>query len=81
MKERKRTKLGEYFSNRAVNQSQIARRTGLSKQRLSELAINDSTRLKADELFLIAMAIEANPCELVEHLCGHLRHKVDPHLP
>ena len=81
MNEKRRTKLGEYLKSRAVNQSQIARRTGLSKQRISELSINRKTRLKADELFLISLAIEGSPCELVEFICGHLREKVDRNLP
>ena len=80
MNEKKRTRLGEYLKSKAVNQSQIARRAGLSKQRVSELAINEKTRLKADELFLIALAIGGSPCELVEIICGHLRERVDPNL-
>ncbi|NER84504.1 MAG: helix-turn-helix transcriptional regulator [Leptolyngbya sp. SIO1D8] len=78
MNEKKRTRLGEYLQSKAVNQSQIARRTGLSKQRVSKLSIDEKTRLKADELFLIALAIGGSPCELVEYICGHLREKVDP---
>ncbi|MEO9805262.1 MAG: helix-turn-helix transcriptional regulator [Reichenbachiella sp.] len=66
------TKLGVYLDRKAVNKSHISRRTGISKQRLSELSINEATKLRADELYLIAQAIEANPCELLEHVCGHL---------
>ncbi|MCG8323456.1 MAG: helix-turn-helix domain-containing protein [Cytophagales bacterium] len=80
MSEKHLTKLGEYFASKAVNRSQIARRTGLSKQRLSELAINKKTKLQVEELYLIAMALEACPCELVEFLCGHLKDKVDTSL-
>lgn len=67
------TQLGEYLARKAVNKSHISRRTGISKQRLSELSINKTTKLRADELYLIALAIEANPCELLEFVCGHLK--------
>lgn len=67
------TKLGEYLNKKAVNKAQIARRTGLSKQRLSELSANTSSKLRADELYLIALSIEVNPCELLDFICGHLK--------
>ncbi|MCG8322168.1 MAG: helix-turn-helix transcriptional regulator [Cytophagales bacterium] len=76
MAEQKLTKLGEYLNKRAVNKSQISRRTGISKQRLSELSINTATKLRADELYQIAVAIEADPCALLEYVCGHLRQTV-----
>ncbi|MBT1704910.1 helix-turn-helix domain-containing protein [Chryseosolibacter indicus] len=67
------TKLGEYLDKKAVNRSQISRRTGLSKQRISELSTNPTSKLRADELYLIAMSIEVNPCELLDYVCGHLK--------
>ena len=69
------TKLGEYLDRKAVNKSHISRRTGISKQRLSELSINGSTKLRASELYLISLAIEADPCELLEYVCGNLKLK------
>ncbi|GAA0195476.1 helix-turn-helix transcriptional regulator [Fulvivirga kasyanovii] len=66
------TKLGEYLNKRSINKSAVSRKTGINKNRLSELSNNPSTQLKADELYLIALAIEANPCELLEFVCGHL---------
>ena len=76
MADQKLTQLGEYLNKRAVNKSQISRRTGISKQRLSELSINTATKLRADELYMVAVAIEAEPCELLEYVCGHLKQKV-----
>jgi len=67
------TKLGEYFHKKAVNKAQISRRTGLSKQRLSELSTNASSKLRADELYLIALSIEVDPCELLDYVCSHLK--------
>jgi hypothetical protein len=67
------TKLGEYLSRKSVNKSEIARRTGLSSPRLSELTINPKAQLRADELYLIAMAIDADPCEMLKEICSDLR--------
>lgn len=67
------TKLGEYLNKRSINKSAVSRKTGINKNRLSELSNNPSTQLKANELYLIALAIEVNPCELLEFVCGHIR--------
>jgi DNA-binding Xre family transcriptional regulator len=67
------TKLGEYLAKKSVNKSEIARKTGLSNPRLSELSINPNAKLKADELYLIALAIDVNPCFMLEFICGHLK--------
>lgn len=66
------TRLGEYLDKRSVNKSMVARRTGLSNQRLGELTLNPTARLRADELYLIALAIEVDPCELLEYVCTGL---------
>ncbi|MFC3196038.1 helix-turn-helix domain-containing protein [Parapedobacter deserti] len=66
------TKLGGILAKRSVNKSMVARRTGLSKARINELTLNPSTKLRADELYLIAKAIDMDPCELLTLLYGHL---------
>lgn len=66
------TKLGEYLTKKSVNKSMVARKTGLSNQRLGELSSKPSTKLRADELYLIALAIGSDPGELLEYVCGHL---------
>lgn len=66
------TKLGEYLAKKSVNRSEIARKTGLSNPRLSELATSPKAKLRASELYLIALAIEADPCDVLKHVCGHL---------
>ena len=66
------TRLGEYLGKRAVNRAAVSRKTGISKTRLSELANNTGTKLRADELYLIALAIEADPCEMLHFVCAHL---------
>jgi DNA-binding Xre family transcriptional regulator len=67
------TKLGEYLIQKSVNKSEVARKTGLSKPRLSELTLNPSAKLRADELYLIALAIDVKPGDLLEVLFGELR--------
>ena len=62
------TKLGEYLIQKSVNKSEVARKTGLSKPRLSELTLNPSAKLRADELYLIALAIGVKPGDLLELL-------------
>lgn len=69
------TKLGEYLLAKSVNKSEVARKTGLSKPRLSELTLNPSAKLRADELYLIALAIDVAPCDLLEALYGSLKFK------
>lgn len=67
------TKLGEYLAKKSVNKSEVSRRTGISKARISELTLNTSTKLRADELYLIALAINVEPCEILKEVCGHLK--------
>lgn len=66
------TPLGEFLAKRSVNKSMVARRTGLSKARMNELTLNPSTKLRADELYLIAKAISLEPCDLLHALYSHL---------
>lgn len=67
------TKLGLYLAQKSVNKSEVARKTGLSKARISELSLNPSTKLRADELYLIAMAIDVDPADLLKALFGDLK--------
>lgn len=66
------TDLGLYLSRKSVNRSDVARKTGISKTRLSELSNNSSTKLRADELYLIALAIDVDPCEVLNEVCKSL---------
>ncbi len=69
------TKLGLYLAEKSVNKSEVARKTGLSKARMSELALNESTKLRADELYMIALAIGVSPSDLLEALYGDMKLK------
>ena len=66
------TKLGEYFANKSVNKSEVARKTGISKARLSELALKESAKLRADELYKIALAMDVKPCDILEFVCAQI---------
>ncbi|MBO9592402.1 MAG: helix-turn-helix transcriptional regulator [Niabella sp.] len=63
------TKLGSYLAQKSVNKSEVARKTGLSRARMNELTLNDRSHLRADELYLIALAIGVKPIELLEYVC------------
>jgi DNA-binding Xre family transcriptional regulator len=63
------TELGLFLSKRSVNKAEVARRTGISKSRLTQLSNNASTKLTAEELFKIALSINVQPCELLTVVC------------
>ncbi|MEM6526293.1 MAG: helix-turn-helix transcriptional regulator [Bacteroidota bacterium] len=67
------TKLGAYFAKKSVNKADVARKTGISKPRLSELSNKESAKPRAEELYLIALAIDVDPCEILNEVCGHLK--------
>ena len=69
------TRLGEFLIKKSVNKSEVSRRTGISRARVSELTLNETTKLRADELYLIALAIDIPPCELLNFICGDLKLK------
>ena len=58
------TALGIYLAKRSINKSDVSRKTGISKVRLSELTLNESTHLRAKELYFIALAIHVDPAEM-----------------
>jgi DNA-binding Xre family transcriptional regulator len=69
------TRLGEYFEKKSVNKASVARKTGLGKNRLTSVTTSETARLTAEELYLIALAIEVDPGVLLEFVCGHLKLK------
>jgi putative transcriptional regulator len=66
------TSLGLYFTKKSVNRAMVSRRTGISQARLSQLSSNKSTKLRADELYLIALAIDVDPGELLKEIYKNL---------
>jgi len=63
------TKLGIYLAQKSVNKSEVARKTGLSRARINELTLSERSHLRAEELYLIALAIDVSPCDLLEYIC------------
>ena len=65
-----------YLTKKSINKTEVSRRTGISKSRLSQLSSNDTTKLRADELYAIALAIDVDPCEVLKELYGDMTLKV-----
>jgi DNA-binding Xre family transcriptional regulator len=66
------TKLGLYLAQKSANKSEVARKAGLSKARMNELTLKERSHLRAEELYLIALAIDVKPGDLLEALYGDL---------
>jgi DNA-binding Xre family transcriptional regulator len=69
------TKLGLYLAQKSVNKAEVARKTGLTKARMNELTLNERSHLRAEELYLIALAIDVEPCDLLKVLYGESKLK------
>ncbi len=63
------TELGAFLNKKSVNRAEISRRTGISTSRLSELSRKETARLTADEVYLIALAIDIEPAALLDEVC------------
>lgn len=66
------TSLGEYLERKSIKKAEVSRKTGLSQSRLSVLTLDESAKLRVKELYLIALAIDTNPCELMNEICKNL---------
>jgi putative transcriptional regulator len=69
------TSLGLYLVKKSVNKAMVSRRTGISQARLSQLSLNETTKLRADELYLIALAIDVDPGEMMKEVFKNLKLK------
>lgn len=56
---------------------EIARKSGVGKSRISELTLNPSAQLKVRELYLIVLAIDAEPGEVLKEISNDLILKMD----
>ncbi|MFT3949927.1 MAG: helix-turn-helix transcriptional regulator [Agriterribacter sp.] len=66
------TRLGIYLAQKSVNKSEVARKTGISRARINELTLSMRSHLRAEELYLIALAIDVMPADLLEYICSDL---------
>lgn len=71
------TKLGVYLAKKSASKAEIAKKTSISKSRISELTLNSSTQLRVRELYLIALAIDADPSEAFVEVCKDLKLKIE----
>lgn len=67
------TLLGKYLTDKSIKKAEVSRKTGIGKSRLSNLSIKEETNLKAEELYLISKAIDADPNDILEKIYGHLK--------
>lgn len=67
------TKLGLFLAKKSASKAEIARKTGMSKSRISELTLNETAKLRVEELFLIALSIDVNPHELLDFVCSDVK--------
>jgi DNA-binding Xre family transcriptional regulator len=66
------TRLGLFLAKKSVNKADVARKTGISTYRLSQLSINLKSQLRVDEMYLIALALEVDPSEVLAFVCKDL---------
>lgn len=64
--------MGLFLAKKSVNKADVARKTGISTYRLSQLSINPKSQLRVDEMYLIALALEIEPIEILEFVCKDL---------
>lgn len=69
------TRLGLFLTKKSINKAEVSRRTGISKSRLSQLSSNNTTKLRADELYAISLAIDVDPCEVLKEIYGDMELK------
>lgn len=67
------TEIGKFLNKKSVNKAEIARKTGISASRLSELSLNNNTRLTVEELFLIALATDTDPATVLTEVCRDIK--------
>lgn len=60
------TELGLFLAKKSINKAEVARKTGIRTNRIGELTLNPEAHLRAKELYLIALAIDVDPCELLK---------------
>lgn len=69
------TKLGLFLAKKSVNRAEISRKTGLSEARLSLLSGKSTSKPRADEIYLIALAIDVEPAEILSYIFKDLKLK------
>lgn len=68
-----RTSFGRYLDSKAINQAALSRVTGIRPNRISEFASKDCLKMRADEIYIVAKAINEDPCRLLEYICKDVK--------
>lgn len=63
------TALGRYLIQKSANKAEIYRKTNIKESRLSLLCNDPSTKLLAEELYLIALALDVEPGDFIKAIC------------
>jgi len=71
------TSLGLFLTKKSVNRALVSRRTGISQARLSQLSSKKTTKLRADELYLIALAIDIDPCVVIKEIFKDIKLEIE----
>ncbi len=69
------TDFGLFLAQRSINKSQVSAKTGISKTRMTRLTTKANSFLRASELFLVAKAIDVDPCDMLKSLYRNLELK------
>jgi len=67
------TELGAYLAKKSAGKAEIAKKAGISKSRISELTLNPSIQLGVGEPYLIPLAIDADPGEVLKEIYRDLK--------
>lgn len=70
------TEFGLFLAQRSVNKSQVSVKTGISKTRMTRLTTQANSHLRVSELYLVSLAIDADPCEMLKFLSKDLKLKL-----
>jgi putative transcriptional regulator len=62
------TKFGLFLERRAISKAKLAEKSGLTRQRLSELAIRENSKIRLDEACAVAKALEIDMNDLCKEL-------------
>ena len=67
------TSLGLYLSKKSINKANVSRITGITQSRLSRLSRDEKSKLTAEELHLLTIALEIEPSELLSALFKNVK--------
>jgi hypothetical protein len=62
------TALGLYLAKKFINKAQLCRQTGITTNRMNALTLSDNAHLRAEELYLIALAMDIDPGNLIKDI-------------